>query len=292
MVLKKNLIVIGGSINYFSKFVRGLLEKRDFKEIKRIALKQAEEGADYINVNVGLLPVEVMEEVVKAVQEVVDKPLCIDSGDPLKLKAGLEAYDLDIGGGMPPLLNSATEVRASSVFSLKRRKDCCVVLLISERFQGGSLKPNISTEELYETAKRLFIKAVRYGFEPEELFADLGLYPLAVDEEGMVNVVLETMEKIKKSPQMNRMHLMVGLTNLTKGLPSKEDIGRDIKIPLQKAFLKIGMEKGLDTVIWNPASRNVEYDEETKKFYLDKLKEILNLGGIKKIKKIKELYLK
>lgn len=292
MVLKKNLIVIGGSINYFSKFVRGLLEKRDFEEIKRIALKQAEEGADYINVNVGLLPVEVMEEVVKAVQEVVDKPLCIDSGDPLKLKAGLEAYDLDIGGGMPPLLNSATEARASSVFSLKRRKDCCVVLLISERFQGGSLKPNISTEELYETAKRLFIKAVRYGFEPEELFADLGLYPLAVDEEGMVNVVLETMEKIKKSPQMNRMHLMVGLTNLTKGLPSKEDIGRDIKIPLQKAFLKIGMEKGLDTVIWNPASRNVEYDEETKKFYLDKLKEILNLGGIKKIKKIKELYLK
>ncbi|MFX0161989.1 MAG: dihydropteroate synthase [Candidatus Hodarchaeota archaeon] len=290
MVLNKNLIVIGGRINYYSKFVRGLLENRDFGEIKRIALEQAEEGADYINVNVGLLPVEVMERVVKAVQEVVDKPLCIDSDDPLKLKAGLEAYDPDIERGMLPLLNSATEARASSVFSLKRVKDCCVVLLISERFESGSLKPNMSTEELYETAKRLFIKAVRYGFKPEELFADLGLYPLAVDEEGMVNVVLETMEKIKKNQQMNRMHLMVGLTNLTKGLPSKEDIDRDIKTPLQKAFLRIGLEKGLDTVIWNPASRKVEYDEETKKFYLDKLEEILNLKGIKKIKKVKELY--
>jgi len=290
MVLKKKLIVIGGRINYYSKFVRSLLENRDFEEIKRIAIEQAEEGADYINVNVGLLPLEVMKRVVKAIQEVIDKPLCIDSDDPLKLKAGLEAYDLDMGRGMFPLLNSATEARASSVFSLKKRKDCLVVLLVSERFEDRSLKPNMSTEELYGTAKNLFIKALKYGFKPEELFADLGLYPLAVDEEGMVNVVLETMEKIKKNHKMNKMHLMVGLTNLTKGLPSKEDIGRDIKTPLQKAFLKIGMEKGLDTVIWNPASRNVDYDEETKKFYLDKLEKILNLKGTKKIKKVKELY--
>ena len=58
------------------------------------AIEQAEAGADILDINVGLPGIdepEMMTQVVRAVQSVVDLPLQIDSSDPAAIEAGLRA---------------------------------------------------------------------------------------------------------------------------------------------------------------------------------------------------------
>ena len=85
--------VIGERINPTGKkrFQQALRE-RDFDYIMERAIEQAEAGADILDVNVGLPGLdeaEMMGQVVRAVQSVVDLPLQIDSSDPAAIEAGL-----------------------------------------------------------------------------------------------------------------------------------------------------------------------------------------------------------
>ena len=89
------MIIIGEKINTSIKAVRPAVENMDTEAIQQLAQKQAEAGAQYIDVNCGTFPfkeVELMEWLVKTVQEVIDLPLCIDSPNPEALEAGLKVY--------------------------------------------------------------------------------------------------------------------------------------------------------------------------------------------------------
>ena len=69
----KELIIIGETINYSIPRIKKLLdaanESNDFSAIQEIAVKQKEEGASYLDINVGTLPVAMLIKVINKVQE-------------------------------------------------------------------------------------------------------------------------------------------------------------------------------------------------------------------------------
>ena len=243
----RHLTLIGEKINYSIPRIGRLLDARDYSALREIARSQAEQGADYIDVNVGHLPVEVMAEAAREVGGAVPVPLCIDSTDPAMLEAGLEACGTGPEKAGAPVLNSVIEFNAPRVLRLKERFDCQVVLLVSERLADGVLERNAAADEAVTTAGRLFDLARAAGFGPGEIYIDPGTPPIASDLEGLVNTALETMEKIASDADMGKAHILIGLSNFMVGLPGK------VKLPLQNAFLTLAMRNGLDTLIGDPA---------------------------------------
>ena len=275
----RDVILIGEKINYSIPRMGRLLDARDYDAVRKVACAQEERGADYIDVNVGPLSPEVMGDVVGAVRGAVSVPLCIDSTDPALLEAGLAACAAEGTGDTPgPILNSAIEHNAARVLSLKSKFDCQVVLLVSERFQDNLLERNLLPAQAADTAKRLFERAREAGFGPGEIYIDPGTPPVATDMDGLVNTVLKTIDVVSSDPDMGDVHMLVGISNFTAGLP------RHVRLPLQNAFLTLAMRNGLDTLIGDPAR---EYGIlETGDPYLAWLERILSASGTRRLEEL------
>jgi len=86
------MILIGEDLNIISQTIGPALREKDPKPIQALAKAQTEAGVDYIDLNIG--PArrggeELMEWVVKTVQEVTDKPLSLDTTNLAAMEAGL-----------------------------------------------------------------------------------------------------------------------------------------------------------------------------------------------------------
>ena len=89
------MIIIGERINATRKRVKEAIAKKDTAFLQKLAVDQAEAGADYLDVNTGAFPeqeTELMEWLVQVVQEVVEVPLSLDSANPAALEAGLKLH--------------------------------------------------------------------------------------------------------------------------------------------------------------------------------------------------------
>ncbi len=244
----KPLTLIGEKINYSIPRIGKMLDAGDLDGVCGVARMQEERGADYLDVNVGPHPPVVMRDVVRAVQAAVSVPLCIDSADPAVLEAGADEYEAHRKPGTRgPILNSAVESNADRVLALKSRFDCRVVLLVSERLEGGVLRRNVLPEEMIGTARRLFAKARGAGFGPDEILVDPGTPSISSDLDGLANAVLDAIAGLRADAELRGCHLVVGVSNFTAGLP------KPARLPLENAFLTLAVRNGLDTVIGDPS---------------------------------------
>ena len=86
------MILIGESINVMSKTLGPALRERNPKPVQDMALAELKGGVDYLDLNIG--PArrggdELMKWVVNTVQAVTDKPLSLDTTNPVAMEAGL-----------------------------------------------------------------------------------------------------------------------------------------------------------------------------------------------------------
>ena len=99
------MVIVGEKINTSLKGITEAIKAKDKEFIQELAVRQSKQGSDYIDVNCGTL-IDVEEEMlpwlVEIVQEVVDKPCCIDSPNPKALEAALKVHK-----GVP-MINSIT----------------------------------------------------------------------------------------------------------------------------------------------------------------------------------------
>ncbi len=89
------MILIGEHINIMSQTIGPALRERNPKPIQELARAEAEAGIDYLDINIGPARKagdELMEWVVKVVQEVTDKPLSLDTTNPVAMEAGLKVH--------------------------------------------------------------------------------------------------------------------------------------------------------------------------------------------------------
>jgi methylenetetrahydrofolate reductase (NADPH) len=238
--------------------------------IRALIESQANDGADYIAVNLDAFGEQDPQQAVNMMVEYVrlvkkwgrGVPVCIDSSSDAVLTAGIkEWYRTSEPGGkslqpaaysLPPLLNSIKVYTMDKMMPLKKDYDFSFVgLLVSEEKATGPGGSH-SVDELYALAKQLFDAAMRHGFKPGQIFFDSTVFPLAIDmpmEPGVPGYTFRTFETIKKirnDPQLKGVHCSLGISNSVRDLPAR-------RIGVCRAYVAKAMEYGLDAGIVNTA---------------------------------------
>jgi 5-methyltetrahydrofolate corrinoid/iron sulfur protein methyltransferase len=89
------MILIGENLNVMVKKIGTAMKEKDPKPIQELAIAEVHAGVDYIDINLGPARKgggELMEWVVKTVQEVVNTPLYLDTVNAEAIEAGLRVY--------------------------------------------------------------------------------------------------------------------------------------------------------------------------------------------------------
>jgi methylenetetrahydrofolate reductase (NADPH) len=224
--------------------------------IRALIQSQADDGADYIAVNVDALSADDGQLAAKMMTRYVELirqwgggvPVCIDSRFEEAISAGLSEWYRTDQPVRPPLLGPITSQTADKIMSMRRERDFGCILLLSE--PGADV---VDVEEARETARSLYDKAVsQYGFGAEQLFFDAAAVPLMKDEpaapsrRGHTRAALDTIKMIKSDGALKRCHCLVRASNAVFGLPGRA-------IGVCRAYVATAMEYGLDAAFVNVA---------------------------------------
>ena len=254
-----NIRIIGERINPGFKSTKALFDNSDIPGIQALAVKQAEAGASWLNVNIGaraLTDTEWMATVIRAIQEVTTVPLSFDFPSKKVQEACLQAYDPAKAQGALPLVNSITEHRwdLMELYGPYRFK---VILMASERVEAvnGAMiaKGNKSADEIYGTARRCALRLMNdYGMPADDIIVDMSVSAIIADTEGLNRSTVEAIRLIGQDPALQGVHMMGGLSNIGQQLPPKAVDGSDLKHALECAFLTLTVPLGFDTVLGTP----------------------------------------
>jgi 5-methyltetrahydrofolate--homocysteine methyltransferase len=276
-----NLKIIGESINDSVPSTREFFDAGNLDGIKSLAKFQDENGASYIDANVGGRSAEFFQKIISEIQSVTSKPLSIDSPDPAMAKAALEVYDDSCG---KPILNSISPLRLE-MFELYRLKAFRPILLISESTHGACH----TARETFEAAKLLLNEARRYGIPNDDLIFDPGIAPIGSDSEGNLVRLMEALRMLRDDVDFAGFHASVGLSNFTVMLPPKRKVdGSPVKSPLESAFLTRAMPLGLDYVIGS-VKRNYEILPEDHPAIIC-FDECIKAAGFDSIMRVRKFY--
>jgi cobalamin-dependent methionine synthase I len=284
------LTIIGESINDSVPSTHELFEKNDIAGIVELAGSQAEAGAAYIDVNVGLGSPGFMADLVRKIQEKVTLPLSIDTPDPEIAAAGLEAYNPERAGGRKPILNSISQARLQMFDIYKKQPFIPILLLTDGMDQNGEIKMNKTAEETYATAKTI-MKIARErikNVKNNEVILDPGIMPIGSDSEGNFKRVINTIRSISQDADLKEANMSVGLSNFTVMLPSKRADGSPVKGPLESAFLTMVMPLGFNTIIGSVKRKYSILPDDNPA--LQCLKDVLSLDGFDVITRVMSFY--
>ena len=284
------LTIIGESINDSVPSTHELFEHNDIAGIIGLAKSQAESGAAYIDVNVGLRSPGFMADMVKNIQEHVSLPLSIDTPDPEIAAAGLEAYDPARAGNRKPILNSISQARLH-MFDFYRTQPFIPIMLVTEGAeQNGDLKMNKTAEETYATAKAMMSIARQRipVVKNSELILDPGIMPIGSDSDGNFKRLIDAIRLIHEDADLQGVNMSVGLSNFTVMLPSKRADGSPVKGALESAFLTMAMPMGFNTVIGSVKRKYSMLPEDHPA--MNCLKDVLELEGFDIIMRVMSFY--
>jgi len=231
--------------------------------IKALIESQAEDGADYIAVNLDAfgeddpqIAVDMMVQYTKLVRaHGRGVPICVDSSDDNVLIAGLKEWYSTGQTVKVPLINSVKVHTVDRILPLAKDYPFNFIgLLVSEDKPTGPGGSH-SVDELFALAQQLFEQATgRFGFKPEQIFFDSTVFPLAIDmpmEPGVPGYTyrtFQTIRKIKSDPKMKNVHCSLGISNSVRDLPGR-------RIGVCRAYVATAMQYGLDAGIVNTAHK-------------------------------------
>jgi len=250
------LRIIGERINPGFRSTKALFDHDDFAGIQALAVRQAEAGATYLNVNAGtkaLSDPAFLIEMIRRIQAVVDLPLSLDCPDAAILTRALETYDAAKAKGEKPIINSIAESRWALHEALAVRP-CKVVLMSSERLGDAGVTPNRTGAEVHGSACSM-VERLRRAYPQmsnDDFLIDVSVATLAADAEGLIKMALDGIRLVGADPALKGVHIMGGLSNLSQHLPDKALDGSDLKHQLECAFLTVAMPLGFDTVLGTP----------------------------------------
>lgn len=230
-------VVIGERINPTgkSKF-KEALRTHNMEYILREGVLQQEHGAQILDVNVGLPEIDepaMMEEAVRELQSIIDLPLQIDTADGRALERALRVYN------GKPLVNSVSGKSESmeTVFPLVKKYGGVVVALTLD--ENGI--PATADGRL-AVAERIYRKAAEYGIQKKDIIIDPLCMTISSDSQG----ALTTLEAVRRVKTELRGKTILGVSNISFGLPQREIINA--------SFFTMALMNGLNAAIINPNS--------------------------------------
>lgn len=257
--MSRQLNIVGELLNNSFARARKAFLNRDPKAYQQLAKLQADGGAAWLDLNLdGTQQLQVrreemlafLPEVIPAIQEATNTPLCFDNPSYAYQKAALEHYDRSRSG--PPILNSiaASRDHLDAMIDLVKHYDAYVVVMASEQFVPGGTAQCTNPADSHRTAREFVERlAVEANRRLDQILIDPGLAPVGADTYGLVNIGLDAMRLISADPDLRGVHIIVGLSNFAWGTP------RGVREELEKAYLTLGCEAGLDFAIANPEKK-------------------------------------
>ena len=234
--IDRPFVIIGEKINPTGhKKLAAALTEGNFDYVREVAERQVAWGADVLDVNVGVPGIDepaIIKKVVELVISITDVPLCIDSGNPDVLKAGLAAAP------GKPLVNSVSgeESRLNSVLPLVKDRGAAVIGLTMD--DNGIPK---SAEERVAVAEKILERAARLGIPSEDVIIDPLVLTVGSDSKAAL-ATLQTIELLRTNLGVN---INLGASNVSFGLPDRPSINQ--------AFLAMTIQAGATCAITDPA---------------------------------------
>lgn len=234
------MIIVGELINSSRKSIASAIERKDEKAIQDLAREQARHGADYIDVNAGVFEgreAELIKWLVERVQEVVDRPCCIDSPDPRAIEAGLSVHR---GSAM---INSISleKGRRDAMLPLIAGSDLKIVALC----MSDTGMPRTAQDRI-RVAEEIVNLLLRHNVGLDNIFVDPLVQPVATDH-TVGREFLAALETIMI--RFPGIHTICGLSNVSYGLPLRKFLNR--------TFMTMAIAKGLDAAILDPLDKGM-----------------------------------
>lgn len=230
-------VIIGERLNPTGKKkMKEALRNLDLNYLQQEALKQEKQGAAILDLNVGLPEIDepkVLREAALAVSKVTSLPLELDTSDPVAMEAALRYYN------GKPLLNSVSGKKESleSILPLVQKYGGVVVALTLDENGIPS-----DSEGRVEIARRIINKAAEYGIDKKDILIDTLTLSVSTDAR-QPRITLEALRKVREELGV---HTVLGVSNISFGLPNREIINA--------AFFTMALENGLSAGIINPGS--------------------------------------
>lgn len=229
------VVIIGESINPTRrKRLVTSLQEGDFSYVLELAASQINAGADVLDVNVGYPGVDdakLLPQVVTAIQDNFDIPLCLDSPNPSAIEAALR-----VASGKC-LINSVNgkEESLEALIPVAREYGAAIIGLCMDD-EGITNDP----EKRLAIIEKIIDRAVSAGIKAEDVVAD----PLAMAVSADPQACLVTLETIRLVHRKLGQNMTVGASNISFGLPDRES--------LNTAFMTLAVYCGVTCPIANP----------------------------------------
>ncbi len=233
--IDRPFVIIGEKINPTGhKKLAAALTEGNFDYIRQLVERQIAWGADVLDVNVGvpgLDEVAMIPKVVELVVSLTTAPICLDSGNPEVLAAGLAAAP------GKPLVNSVSgeEKRLSSVLPIVKERGAAVIGLTMD--DNGIPK---TAEERVTVAEKILERAAKLGIPAEDVIIDPLVLTVGSDSKAAL-VTLQTIDLLRKNFGVN---INLGASNVSFGLPDR--------LTVNQAFLALAIQAGATCSITDP----------------------------------------
>ena len=233
--IDRAFVIIGERINPTGrKVLAAEMKEGRMDRVRADAIAQVGAGAHMLDINAGIPMADepaLLVAAIKAVCEVTDAPVCIDSSIVEALEAGLSAYE------GKALVNSVTaeEERMERILPLVKKHGAAVIGMANDE-TGISMVP----EERLALARRIIERAADHGIPQHDVIIDPIAMTVAADPLAG-QITLATMRLIRDQLGNN---MTCGASNVSFGLPDRPTVNA--------AFLPVAMYAGLTCAITNP----------------------------------------
>ena len=232
--------VIGERINPSGRRnLQYALARGDLDLLLREGVAQAGQGADLLDLNVGVPQADeaaLMERAVRELQGVVNTPLVLDSSDPKALEAGLRIYS---GKAVVNSVNGEDRVLDRVLPLVKKYGAAVIGLAMDDR----GIPP--TAEGRLAIARKILDRVEAFGIPREDLFIDC----LALTASAQQDQAGETLKALSLVRGELGLQTVLGLSNISFGLP-----GRRL---LNRTFLSQALLAGLTLPILDPGARTL-----------------------------------
>jgi len=237
------------------------LKKGGYGFVISEALAQINEGAEILDVNCGYAGIDeaqVLEAIVKVLQNAVKTPIMLDSADYKALERAAEAYK------GKPIINSVNGKKESldNILPVVKKYSAAVVGMCLD--EDGIPQ---TVEGRIKITGRIIAEAEKYRIPKEDIIIDCVCEAAVLRQEnidkflngdgitdekiirndiksGGAKLTLEAIKAVKKK---FGVRTILGISNISYGLPDRGG--------LNKIFLERAAEAGLDMAIMNPRDR-------------------------------------
>ena len=237
VVFGERPVIIGERLNPTGKKkLKEALRAGDMSTVLQIGIDQEEQGAEILDVNVGLPEVDepaMLTRVMSELQAITPLPLQLDTSSPIAMEKALRRYN------GKPMVNSVngTEESMDAVLPLVAKYGGVVVALTLD--ESGIPE---TAEGRLAIAEKILARAAAYGISKKDIVFD----PLALTVSSDQTAPTTTLNAIALIKGKLGAKTSLGVSNVSFGLPDRETV--------TATFFAKALDRGLDAAILNPGS--------------------------------------